>query len=156
MAQFDAHAWPDADAERILKAKAASLNLQFAATSMRITLLNRQLPKGRVDRCVMALLRAEHNGKRQWVDDMGVRCAGADGPCIGFGKCCGFFMDQEEECHVGMQWHRARGCTAARLMKLELLPSYDYVPAGSIRNGALLLPFAVQPQAGRPSEHWIL
>ena len=69
MTQFDAHAWPDADTERVLKAKAASLNLQFAATSMRITLLNRQLPKGRAGRCVIALLRAEHNGKRQWVDD---------------------------------------------------------------------------------------
>jgi hypothetical protein len=156
MTQFDAHVWPDADTERVLKAKAASLNLQFAATSMRITLLNRQLPKGRVDRCVMALLRAEHNGKRQWVDDVRVRYDGADGPCIGFGRCCGFFMDQEEECYVGVQWYRARGCAAARLLMLELLPSYDYVPAGSIRNGALLLPFAVQPQAGRPSKYWIL
>ena len=92
MTQFDNHVWPDSDCERVLKAKAVTMNLQYSASSMRLTLLNRQLPKGRVDRRVLVLLRAEYAGKRQWVGDVRVRYAGANGSCIGYGKCCGFFL----------------------------------------------------------------
>ena len=156
MTQFDNHVWPDSDCERVLKAKAVTMNLQYSASSMRLTLLNRQLPKGRVDRRVLVLLRAEYAGKRQWVDDVRVRYAGDNGSCIGYGKCCGFFMDNDGEFHVGVQWYRARWSEVARMLKLDILPSYDYVPAGSIRNGALLLPLATSRQAGGRNEYWVV
>jgi len=155
--------WPDARVRSGLLAKAAVLDppLTFAATSMKITLLNRQLYKSHPGRGVMSVLRAETAGKRTWVDDVRVQHSSGDGPLIGYGKCCGFFMDASENCHVGIQWYRTVGSSSrvnqtTKMMKVELMDSFDFVPAGSIRNGAFLIPLATEPAIGHPLQFWVI
>jgi hypothetical protein len=74
---------------------------------------------------------------------------------IGFGKAIGFFMDAADAFHVGIQWYKIVGRqtinATTRMTKVELIEdSYDFVPAGSIRNGALLMPLATPPLVGHP------
>ena len=160
---FASFTWPDARAREGLQAKAAALEppLTFAATSMKITLLNRQFYKSHPRRGVMSVLRAETAGKKVWVDDVRVRYNTDDGPLIGYGKCCGFFMDADETCHAGIQWYRTVGSSSrvnqtTKMVKVELMDSFDYVPAGSIRNGAFLIPLATEPTIGYPKQFWVI
>jgi hypothetical protein len=42
------------------------------------------------------------------------------------------------------------------MVKVELMESFDYVPAGSIRNGAFLMPLATEPTIGHPKQFWVI
>jgi hypothetical protein len=105
------------------------------------------------------LLRAESGGERAWVDDLRVHYNDAvtGRRKIGFGKAIGFFMDAADAFHVGTQWHEVVGRqtinATTRVTKVELIEdSCDFVPAGSVRNGALLMPLATPPLVGRPQQ----
>ena len=133
----------------------------YASTSMRITLVNRLLPSGHFDkRLVVCTLRAEHTGKREWIDDVRVRHRDAGAVKFGFGKCLGFFMDAEEKLHVAIQWYdiKSRNLVDAMtgMTKVEIMDSYDVVPAGSIRNGCLLMPLASPSAVGHPPQFWAI
>ena len=72
-----------------------------------------------------------------------------------------FFMDASENCHVGIQWYRAVGSSSrvnqtTKMMKVELMDSFDFVPAGSMRNGAFLMPLATEPAIGHPLQFWVI
>ena len=70
-------------------------------------------------------------------------------------------MDSADACHVGIQWYKIVGRqdinAITRMTKVELLDaSHDFVPAGSIRNGALLMPLATPPLIGHPQQHHVV
>jgi hypothetical protein len=72
-----------------------------------------------------------------------------------------FFMDADEACHAGIQWYRTVGSASrvnqtTKMVKVELMDSFDYVPAGSIRNGAFLMPLATEPTIGHPKQFWVI
>ena len=160
---FDYFVWPNARTGQIMKGKATLLKypLAYAATSMKITLKNRQFNRNHPGRGVMKTLRAETTGKRIWVDDVRVLYDDAAGQKIGHGKCCGFFMDEADNFFVGIQWYKTIGNLnrvnqSTKMMKVELMDSFEYVPAGSIRNGAFLMPLATEPAIGHPPQFWVL
>jgi hypothetical protein len=162
---FEAFPWPDDKSKLWLKRKAATVAtpLTHAATSMRMTIVNRQHAKGSNLRLTTELLRAECGGERVWVDDLRVHYNDAvtRRRKIGFGKAIGFFMDAADAFHVGIQWYKIVGRQSinatTRMTKVELIEdSYDFVPAGSIRNGALLMPLATPPLVGHPQQYHVI
>ena len=162
---IDSFPWPDDQSALWLRRKAAVLTprLIHAATSMRITIVNRQHAEGSPLRGETKLLRAESSGEKVWVDDLRVHYNDAvtGRRKIGFGKAIGFFMDSADACHVGIQWYKIVGRqdinAITRMTKVELLDaSYDFVPAGSIRNGALLMPLATPPLIGHPQQYHVV
>ena len=67
-----------------------------------------------------------------------------------FGRCIAFFEDANDQIFIGVRWYEAAdGANSlidpiVHLAKLKLSPannsrSYGIMPAGSIRNGALIL-----------------
>ena len=71
-----------------------------------------------------------------------------------------FFMDAADAFHVGMQWYKVVGRqtinATTRMTKVELIEdSHDFLPAGSIRNGAALMSLATPPLVGHPQQHHV-
>ena len=42
------------------------------------------------------------------------------------------------------------------MTKVEFIESYQYVPVGSILNGALIVPLAIAPQLGHNEQFWVV
>ena len=62
--------------------------------------------------------------------------------------------------YVAIQWYQICGRVpvqrVTRMTKVELIDSYQYVPVGSILNGALIVPLATPPALGCPQQWWVL
>jgi hypothetical protein len=43
-----------------------------------------------------------------------------------------------------------------KMVKVELMGSFGFVPAGSTRNGAFLVPLATEPAIGHPLQFWVM
>ena len=157
------HVWPDARSARVLRAAIAAMDppITCASTSVRLALVNRQLPSCYGDkRLVLRTLRSEFTGKQRWVDDVRIKYDNNGATCYGFAKCLGFFMDAAECVHIAVQWYDVKSRNmvdaAAGMTKVELSDTFDLVPAGSIRNGCLLAPLAKPPAVGCPQQFWVL
>jgi hypothetical protein len=147
----------------IMKHKADTMDLPLitASSTLRMTLKNRMTLPGKPGRLVPVIFRAIHNTKDPWVDNIRVHYTDdEDRPRVGFGKCLGFFGDTEGNFHVAMQWYKICGRLPldriARMSKVELTELYDYVPVGSILNGALMVPMAIEPLIGYPQQWWVI
>jgi hypothetical protein len=102
-----------------------------------------------------------HFSKDPWVDNIRLHYRdGDDKPRVGFGKCVGFFGDASGNYHVAIQWFKICGRLPldriARMTKVELTELYDFVPVGSILNGALMVPLATEPLPGYPHQWWVI
>ena len=42
------------------------------------------------------------------------------------------------------------------MTKVELMNSYQFVPVGSILNGALIVPLATEPELGHNEQFWVV
>ena len=115
---------------------------------------------GKPGRMVPIILRAVDTPKQRWVDNIRVQyCAANDDTAVGFAKCLGFFGDANSNNYVAIQWYRICGRPTQRLScmcKVELIESYQYIPVGSILNGALMVPLATEPAPGYPQQFWVL
>ena len=137
------------------------LVLVMASTTLHVTLKNRLTQPGSRGRLVPVLLRAEYFSKQRWVDDIRVQYQVDDNvPAVGFARCLGFFADVEGSNYVGIQWYKMCGRQSlqriARMTKVELMESYQYVPVGSILNGALIVPTAIHPAPGYTQQSWVI
>ena len=107
------------------------------------------------------ILRAKPSGAQRWVDNIRIQYRDdANVSRVGFGKCLGFFGDASNNNHVAIQWYQICGCqpivSVARMCKVELTDIYQYVPAASILNGALMVPLATEPLPGYPHQCWLI
>jgi hypothetical protein len=150
-------------ARRELRNKAATMDapLSTASTTLRMTLKNRMTLPGKPGRLVPVMFRALHSAKNPWVDNIRVHYIDDENyPRVGFGKCLGFFGDTAGNFHVAMQWYKICGRLPidriGRMTKVELTELYDYVPVGSILNGALMVPLAIEPLIGYPQQWWVI
>ena len=162
MSQFK---WPSEVVKRILRNKANAavppLRLVRASNTIHVTLKNRMTLKGKPGRMVNIILRATHGSKNIWVDNIRVQYTdNSNLPKVGFAKCIGFFGDIHNNDHVAIQWYKICGRQPvqriARMCKVELMESYQYVPLGSILNGALIVPLATEPLPGCPQQYWVV
>jgi hypothetical protein len=157
--------WTSANIGRIMRERENGLNyamnLTKASTTLYITLKNRMTLPGKPDRLASMTLRANYFTKIKWVDDVRVQYRDDDDvPAVGFGKCMGFFGDAAQNNHVAIQWYKICGRLPinpiARMCKVELMESWDFIPVGAILNGALIVPIATEPQPGYPQQFWVL
>jgi hypothetical protein len=157
--------WPSDGVARILRNKANAnvppLRLVRASNTVHVTLKNRMTLKGKPGRMVNVILRAKHGTKNVWVDNIRVQYTDSSNlPKVGFAKCIGFFGDVHNNDHVAIQWYKICGRRPvqriARMCKVELMESYQYVPLGSILNGALIVPLATEPLPGCPQQCWVI
>jgi hypothetical protein len=107
------------------------------------------------------ILRAKHFGLKKWVDNIRFQYIAADNrKAVGFGKCLGFFGDAGNHNHVAIQWYNICGRHPidrfARMCKVHLIDTYQYVPVASILNGALIVPLATEPELGHPQQCWVI
>jgi hypothetical protein len=149
----------------IMRNKAAAMEpplvLTRASTSLSVTLKNRMTVPGKPGRLASVVFRANHGTKHPWVDNIRIQYNDDDNAsCIGFAKCLGFFSDTVGENHVAIQWYKICGRLplqrVARMCKVELMDNYQYVPVGSILNGALIVPLAIDPLPGYPPQFWVV
>jgi hypothetical protein len=155
--------WPSNAVKRVMEIKARAMHpaLVRASSEMRVTVTNRLARRGDRDRRVSVLFRAKHEAKNKWVDNFRLHYTSAKGkPAIGFGKCLGFFANSVGHHFVAMQWYKICGRTpidkVGRMCKVELVDVYDYVPAASILNGALIVPVAKPTHPGNAQQHWAI
>ena len=158
-------AWMSNEIKRTMEFKAAAMDppLIFvrASTTLHVTLKNRMTIKGKRDRLVPVEFRARHFGKQKWVDNIRVQYHDdRNMPAVGFAKCLGFFECLEGSNYVAIQWYNICGRhplqRIARMTKVELINSYQFVPVGSILNGALIVPTAIAPAPGYPQQCWVV
>ena len=149
----------------IMRTKAAAmeppLRLTRASTTLNVTLKNRMTIPGKPGRLASVVFRANHGTKHPWVDNIRVQYRDDDNvPSVGFAKCLGFFGDTVGENHVAIQWYKICGRfplqRVARMCKVELIDNYQFVPVGSILNGALIVPLATDPLPGFPPQFWVV
>ena len=158
--------WPSETIRRILERKAEGMvppmQPRTASTSLHVTLKNRLALRGKADRLVPVLLRANHSGPLRWVDNIRVQYREDydNAPAVGFAKCLGFVGCDRGDNYVAIQWYKICGRSpvqrVSRMTRVELIESYQYVPAGSILNGALIVPIATAPEPGFPQQHWVV
>ena len=157
--------WTSDRVQAIMRNKAAAmvppLQLSRASTSLSVTLKNRMTLPGKPGRMVPVVFRANHGTKHPWVDNIRVQYKDDDNvPSIGFAKCLGFFADTIGDYHVAIQWYKICGRLplqrVARMCKVELIDNYQYVPVGSILNGALIVPVAPEPLPGYSNQFWVV
>ena len=155
--------WPSHFLRVMMRNKAAAMEppLQRASTTLHVTLKNRMTLKGRPGRLNNVTLRANHAGKLPWVDNIRLTYRDDDNvPCVGFAKCIGFFGDASTNNHVAIQWYKICGRNpidrVARMTKVELTDTYQFVPVASILNGALIVPLATEPLLGYPQQCWVI
>ena len=157
--------WTSPAIKRTMETKANAMNpplvLVMASTTLHVTLKNRLTQPGKKGRLVPVVFRAEYFGKQRWVDDIRVQYRDDDNvPAVGFARCLGFFADVEGSNYVGIQWYKICGRQSlqriARMTKVELMESYQYVPVGSILNGALIVPTAIDPAPGYTQQCWVI
>ena len=71
-----------------------------------------------------------------------------------------FFGDATKNNYVAIQWYKICGRVpiqrVSRMTKVELMESYQYVPVGSILNGALIVPLDTPPAPGCPQQWWVI
>ena len=155
--------WPTYELEHLMRAKARSmeppLRLTISSKTLHVTVKNRQGLPGKKDRLRQIILRAMHFRKEPWVDNIRLQYRGDDlVPAIGFAKCMGFFGDDFNNNYVAIQWYKICGRLpidrVSRMYKVELIESYQFVPVGSILNGALIVPLAIEPAVGHPHQFW--
>ena len=162
---LDKYIWTS-DAVRMSMVREANamhpaLVLTRASTTLNVTLKNRMTIPGKPERLVPVILRAQHSGKIQWVDNIKVQYRDDnDNPAVGFGQCLGFFGDAADYKYVAIQWYKIVGRQpiqrVSRMTKVELIESYQYVPVGSILNGALIVPINTVPQPGFSQQFWVI
>ena len=157
--------WESDTVKTVLRRKAASMDpplvLVTASTSLYVVLKNRMTLPRKPGRLVPVLLRADPNGPRRWVDNIKVQYRSDDDvPAVGFAKCLGFFGDAAHNNHVAIQWYKICGRRSigriSRMCKVELMESYQYIPVGSILNGALIVPLDTAPPPGYPQQSWAI
>jgi hypothetical protein len=157
--------WPSNDIEKMMHYKARTmdppLQLKRASTTLHVVFKNRMTLPGKPGRMVPVLLRAQHFSKNRWVDNIRLQYrTDDDNVAIGFAKCLGFFGDSINNNWVAIQWYKICGRTpvqrVARMSKVQLIESYQYVPVGSILNGALIVPLASKPLHGCPEQFWVI
>jgi hypothetical protein len=162
---LDKFMWTSDAVRTIMGREASAMNpplvLTRASTTLNVTLKNRMTIPGKRERLVPVILRAQHSGKVQWVDNIRVQYRDDDGnPAVGFGKCLGFFGDAAHCNYVAIQWYKIVGRQpiqrVSRMTKVELIESYQYVPVGSILNGALIVPTNTVPQPGYYQQFWVI
>ena len=155
--------WTSDALARSMRLKAASMDppLTRASSTLHLTLKNRMTARGKPGRMPSVILRAKHFGKHPWVDNIRVQYeVDGDVPAVGFAKCLGFFGDSSNNNHVAIQWYKICGRLPldriARMCKVELIDSFQYIPVGSILNGALIVPLATKPLPGYPQQCWVI
>ena len=157
--------WTSCELKRIMQLKAAAADppLIFvrASTTLHVTLKNRMTIRGKADRLVPVEFRARHFGKQKWVDNIRVQYHDERNvPTVGFAKCLGFFESLEGSNYVAIQWYNICGRSSvqrvSRMTMVELIDSFQYVPVGSILNGALIVPTATSPPPGYPQQCWVI
>ena len=163
----EAHAfqWPSRDFKALMLSKARSMDppliLTRSSTTLHVTLKNRMKLPGKPGRLEQVILRAVFTKKRPWVDNIRVQYRdNENAPAVGFAKCLGFFGDAMNNNYVAIQWYQICGRLpvqrVSRMTKVQLMESYQFVPVGSILNGALVVPLATPPALGFPQQWWVL
>ena len=118
--------------------------------SMKLTLINKQLPRQDPRRLVLQTLRAmkQFHG-RPARDNVKVEVAQENGSSrYCFAQCEAFFQDSKGDIYVGLRWHDQSGPgiidATVLLPRLKLRPqdkprSYSVLPSSCVHNGALLM-----------------
>jgi hypothetical protein len=157
--------WPSEELGRVMERKANAMDpplvLNRASTTLHVTLKNRMTLPGKPGRLAPVTFRSNHFGKLRWVDNIKVQYRDDhDEPAVGFAKCLGFFGDDADNNYVAIQWYKICGRhplqRVARMTKVELIENFQYVPVGSILNGALIVPLATPPDIGFPQQCWVI
>jgi hypothetical protein len=155
--------WTSERVRRILVRTASYMDppLTRASATLHVTLKNRMTLPGKPGRLCPVILRANHFAKHPWVDNIRVQYRDEDEVSrVGFGKCLGFFGDSANNNHVAIQWYKICGRMpldrVARMCKVELMDTYQFVPVGSILNGALIVPTNTSPAPGYPQQCWVI
>jgi hypothetical protein len=157
--------WQSEGMRRTMAGKANAMDpplvLTSASRTLHVTLKNRMTLPGKPERLVPVTFRANHFGNLRWVDNIKVQYRDDDdAPAVGFAKCLGFFGDAADNNYVAIQWYKICGRNplqrVARMTKVELIEHFQYVPVGSILNGALIVPLATPPELGYPQQCWVI
>jgi len=146
---------------RIARGMNPRLQLTRSSTTLHVTLRNRMAQHRSKERLVPVIFRANHWIKHPWVDNIRIQYrTDANLPAVGFAKCLGFFGDAANNNYVAIQWYNICGRRpiqrVSRMCKVELVESYQFIPVGSILNGALLVPLATEPEIGYPQQFWVI
>lgn len=157
--------WPSRQLAALMWSKARNMDpplvLIRSSTTLHVTLKNRMALPGKPNRLAQVIFRAVHFTKRRWVDNIRLQYRDDDNvQAVGFAKCIGFFGDAMNNNYVAIQWYKIIGRLpvnrVTRMTKVELMESYQYVPVGSILNGALIVPLATPPPLGFSQQWWVL